>query len=191
MEKLYDNFVELCRIHNVPVNIKKGNFATTLESVINSITDMKNCLNKPEVNYAAYQFNIGMNDMMDLIELILNIHPILNTDANKFLYISNFIGIQRKIIDKHNELENDIRGESEHYSGIKAACDIINGLLDVFKTIDMIPATLSHSDKSWEIGVIRDYITKRKDCINGFIGGVFLKAQMDILLIIELILNDE
>lgn len=39
MEKLYDNFVELCRIHNVPVNIKKGNFATTLESVINSITD--------------------------------------------------------------------------------------------------------------------------------------------------------
>lgn len=37
--KLYDNFVELCRIHNVPVNIKKGNFATTLESVINSITD--------------------------------------------------------------------------------------------------------------------------------------------------------
>lgn len=39
-DKLYDNFVELCRIHNVPINLKRSNFSSTLESVVSTITDI-------------------------------------------------------------------------------------------------------------------------------------------------------
>lgn len=39
-DKLYDNFVELCRIHNVPINLKRSNFSSTIESVVSTITDI-------------------------------------------------------------------------------------------------------------------------------------------------------
>lgn len=39
-DKLYDNFVELCRAHNVPINLKKSNFSSTLEYVVSTITDI-------------------------------------------------------------------------------------------------------------------------------------------------------
>lgn len=39
-DKLYNNFAELCRIHNVPLNLQRSNFSTTLESVTSTVVDL-------------------------------------------------------------------------------------------------------------------------------------------------------
>ena len=39
-DKLYNNFAELCRIHNVPLNLQRSNFSTTLESVTSTVIDL-------------------------------------------------------------------------------------------------------------------------------------------------------
>ena len=40
LETLFDNFVELCRTYNVPLNIEATNFASTLEATVNTIRDI-------------------------------------------------------------------------------------------------------------------------------------------------------
>ena len=40
LETLYDNFANICNLYDIPLNLKKSNFSTTLESSINDIRDI-------------------------------------------------------------------------------------------------------------------------------------------------------
>lgn len=70
LETLYDNFNELCQIHNIPINLSINNFATTLESTVNTIRDI--CGEDLIKNIGDWTFTFDPNDIVQGVPFILN-----------------------------------------------------------------------------------------------------------------------
>lgn len=70
LETLFDNFAELCRIHNIPLNLNITNFATTLESTVNTIRDI--CGEDLVRNIGTWTFTFSPDDIVEGVPFILN-----------------------------------------------------------------------------------------------------------------------
>lgn len=70
LETLFDNFAELCRVYNVPLNLDINNFASTLESTVNTIRDT--CGEDLVRNIGNWTFTFSPNDIVYGVPFILN-----------------------------------------------------------------------------------------------------------------------
>lgn len=62
-ETLYDNFSDLCRIYGVPLNLNFSDFATTLESTVNTI--LETCGDNLMTNIGSWSFTFSPNDVVE------------------------------------------------------------------------------------------------------------------------------
>lgn len=69
-ETLFDNFAELCRIHNISLKLKETNFASTLESTVNTIRDV--CGEDLLRNIGDWTFTFSPDDIVQGVPYIMN-----------------------------------------------------------------------------------------------------------------------
>lgn len=70
LETLFDNFAELCRTYNVPLNIEATNFASTLEATVNTIRDT--CGEDLVRNIGSWAFTFSPDDIVHGVPFILS-----------------------------------------------------------------------------------------------------------------------
>ena len=68
-EDLFENFKTLCKIHNIPINLKAKHFATTLQSTISQIRDI--CGEDLYVNIGNFNLTISPDNIVEGSKAIL------------------------------------------------------------------------------------------------------------------------